>query len=107
MRSIRPSSRGGGRVENAGNSCEGGIADRGCRLRVVGLLGPTAAGKARLAVEAASQAGAILLSCDSMKVYRGMDVGTAKPAPAQRPAWRGLDLVDPWERYDASRFRQL
>lgn len=70
-------------------------------------MGPTAAGKARLAVEAAARAGAILLSCDSMKVYRGMDVGTAKPPRAERPAWRGLDLVDPWERFDASRFRDL
>jgi tRNA dimethylallyltransferase len=42
-----------------------------------------------------------------MKVYRRMDVGTAKPAPAERPQWLGLDLVDPWERFDASRFRAL
>lgn len=76
-------------------------------LRVVALMGPTAAGKARLARAAAEAAGALLVSCDSMKVYRGMDVGTAKPAPAERQAWIGLDLVHPWERFDASRFRDL
>ncbi len=70
-------------------------------------MGPTASGKAELALAVARATGALLLSCDSMKVYRGMDVGTAKPAPAERAAWRGLDLVDPWERYDASRFRAL
>lgn len=71
--------------------------------RVVAILGPTGSGKAELAVAAASSSGALLLSCDSMKVYRGMDVGTAKPI--RREGWLGLDLVDPWERFDASRFR--
>lgn len=76
-------------------------------IHVVAIMGPTASGKAELALAAARATGAILLSCDSMKVYRGMDVGTAKPPPDERGAWRGLDLVDPWERYDASRFRAL
>lgn len=70
-------------------------------------MGPTAAGKARLAREAAAVTRALLVSCDSMKVYRGMDLGTAKPAVAERDAWIGLDLVDPWERFDANRFRDL
>lgn len=70
-------------------------------------MGPTASGKAELALAAARASGALLLSCDSMKVYRGMDVGTAKPPPDERVHWRGLDLVDPWERFDASRFRAL
>ena len=62
-----------------------------------------------LAVAAARATGAILLSCDSMKVYRGMDAGTAKPSASAREGvdWRGLDLVDPWESYDANRFRGL
>lgn len=70
-------------------------------------MGPTASGKAELALAAARATGAILVSCDSMKVYRGMDVGTAKPAAAERHLWLGLDVVDPWERFDASRFRAL
>lgn len=76
-------------------------------IHVVAIMGPTASGKAELALAAARASSAVLLSCDSMKVYRGMDVGTAKPGPVERSAWRGLDLVDPWERYDASRFRAL
>lgn len=77
------------------------------QVRVVALMGPTAAGKARLAREAAAATRALLVSCDSMKVYRDMDLGTAKPAAAERGAWIGLDLVDPWERFDANRFREL
>ena len=74
------------------------------RLRVVALLGATASGKARLALEAARRAGAEILSCDSMKVYRGLDVGTAKPDAATRSAvrWHGLDLVEPHERFDVA-----
>lgn len=70
-------------------------------------MGPTASGKAELALATARATGALLLSCDSMKVYRGMDVGTAKPPPSERAEWVGLDLVDPWERFDATRFRAL
>lgn len=77
------------------------------QVRVVALMGPTAAGKARLAREAAAATRALLVSCDSMKVYRDMDLGTAKPAAAERGSWIGLDLVDPWERFDANRFREL
>lgn len=76
-------------------------------VRVVAVLGPTGSGKARLSLAAAEATGALLVSCDSMKVYRGMDVGTAKPPAAERARWAGLDLVDPWERFDASRFRAL
>jgi tRNA dimethylallyltransferase len=83
--------------------------DREARLtiHVVAIMGPTASGKAELALAAARATDALLVSCDSMKVYRGMDVGTAKPAAPERSRWRGLDLVDPWERFDASRFRAL
>ena len=46
------------------------------------ILGPTASGKTAVAVAAARLAGAEILSVDSMQVYRGMDVGTAKPTQA-------------------------
>jgi tRNA dimethylallyltransferase len=63
------------------------------------VIGPTASGKGRLAVEVARAVGGEVVSADSMKVYRGMDVGTAKPGPAAR---RGVpfhlfDLRDPRE----------
>ena len=76
-------------------------------IHVVAIMGPTASGKAELALATARATGALLLSCDSMKVYRRMDVGTAKPDPAERAEWVGLDLVEPWERFDATRFRAL
>ncbi len=79
------------------------------RTRVVAIVGPTAGGKARLAAAVAQATGLPLLSCDSMKVYRGMDIGTAKPPAELREGidWRGIDLVGPWESFDASQFRAL
>lgn len=77
------------------------------RTQVFAIVGPTGSGKARLAKAAAEALGAQLISTDSMKVYRRMDAGTAKPAPAERGLWRGLDLVEPWERFNAQRFVEL
>jgi len=73
-------------------------------LRV--LVGPTASGKSALALALAERAGAEIVSLDSMQVYRGMDVGTAKPDPAERGRvpHHLLDLVSPAERYDVVRF---
>ncbi|MEC8424903.1 MAG: isopentenyl transferase family protein, partial [Myxococcota bacterium] len=50
-------------------------------MSVLLLGGPTAAGKSDLAVELAEQHDAVLVSADAMTVYRGLDVGTAKPSP--------------------------
>ena len=47
--------------------------------RIVCVVGPTASGKTKMAVELAKQLGGEVISCDSMQIYRGMDVGTAKP----------------------------
>ena len=71
------------------------------------LVGPTASGKSALALAVAEAAGAELVSLDSMLVYRGMDVGTAKPDPAERARVRHhlLDLVAPNEEFDVARFQ--
>lgn len=76
------------------------------RLELCCLVGPTAAGKSELALALAERAGAELVSLDSMQVYRGMDVGTAKPSPGERARVRHhmLDLADPSERFDVTRF---
>jgi tRNA dimethylallyltransferase len=73
---------------------------------VHGLIGPTASGKSALALAVAERCGAELVSLDSMQVYRGMDVGTAKPTPAERARVRHhmLDLVEPSAVYDVSRY---
>ncbi len=65
--------------------------------RIVVVLGPTASGKSDVAMAAArAVAGTEIVAVDAMQVYRGMDIGTAKPTPADRAAvvHHGLDLVD-------------
>ncbi len=75
-------------------------------LPLVFLLGPTASGKSALALEAASRLPLEIVSVDSALVYRGMDIGTAKPSAAERAAvpHHLIDLVDPTESYSAARF---
>ena len=72
------------------------------------LVGPTASGKSAVALELARRHRDLeLVSVDSMQVYRGMDIGTAKPSPAERGeiVHHLLDVVDPDEDYTAVRFR--
>jgi tRNA dimethylallyltransferase len=68
--------------------------------RPIFILGQTASGKHEAAEVLADRLGAPLISIDSMKVYRGMDIGTAKP---QRP-YRLIDICDPADSYNAGRF---
>jgi tRNA dimethylallyltransferase len=77
--------------------------------RVITILGCTASGKGTLARALARQIGGEILSIDSMKVYRGMDIGTAKPGPAERAAvlHHLIDVADPWESFSAARFVEL
>ena len=71
------------------------------------LVGPTASGKTEAALRVAEALGAEILSIDSMQVYRGMDVGTAKPTAEQRARIRHhlLDLVDPSEAFSVAAFQ--
>ncbi|HTO68422.1 MAG TPA: tRNA (adenosine(37)-N6)-dimethylallyltransferase MiaA [Myxococcota bacterium] len=73
------------------------------RPRVLALVGPTGTGKTELACEIARRSGAEIVSADSMQVYRGMDVGTAKPSAALRAEvpHHALDLVAPDEPMSA------
>lgn len=70
------------------------------------LVGPTASGKNSGAIPIARALGAEILVLDSMKVFRGMDVGTAKPTAEMRAAvpHHALDLVDPSEPFDIARY---
>jgi len=72
------------------------------------LLGPTASGKSRLAMQLASAHPVEIVSVDSAQVYRGMDIGTAKPSTAERRAvpHHLIDLIDPTQSYSAGRFRE-
>jgi tRNA dimethylallyltransferase len=73
-------------------------------LRVI--CGPTAAGKSGLALALAARHPIAILSADSRQVYRGFDVGTAKPSAAERAAvpHYGVDVADPEERYSAAQW---
>ena len=70
------------------------------------LVGCTASGKTAVAHAIARESGALVLSADSMLVYRGMDVGTAKPTAAERAGvvLRGVDLADPDDPFSAGRW---
>ena len=76
------------------------------RLPVVAIVGPTATGKSKLAVELALAVGGEVVSCDSTAVYRGFDIGTDKPSIMDR---RGvphhlIDIVEPASGYSAARY---
>jgi tRNA dimethylallyltransferase len=75
-------------------------------LRVVALAGPTASGKSAAALALAHTLGAEIVSVDSALVYRGMDIGTAKPSAAERAAvpHHLIDIRDPREAYSAAEF---
>src|SRR6476661_3119819 len=70
------------------------------------LTGPTAAGKSQVGVELALRLNAEIVSLDSMAVYRGMDIGTAKPSPAdaQRVRHHLLDIAPPSDEFSLSEY---
>ncbi|MBH5328850.1 tRNA (adenosine(37)-N6)-dimethylallyltransferase MiaA [Eikenella sp. S3360] len=70
------------------------------------LLGPTAAGKTALALELAGRIPLEIISLDSALIYRGMDIGTAKPTPAERAAvpHHLIDIIDPPQNYSVADF---
>lgn len=74
--------------------------------RVIALAGPTASGKSAAALALAAELGAEIVSVDSALVYRGMDIGTAKPTAQERAAvpHHLIDIRDPREAYSAAEF---
>ncbi len=76
------------------------------RHPLIVLTGPTASGKSQIALDWARRTRGWILSCDSLLFYRGADIGTAKPTPAEReeiPHF-GMDLCDPREVFDLPRY---
>lgn len=70
------------------------------------IAGPTASGKTALSIALAKELNGEIVSCDSMQVYRHMDIGTAKPSLGERQGivHHMLDVADPWEDYSVSRY---
>jgi len=79
------------------------------RRRVPALVGPTASGKSAAAMALAEELGLEVVSADAMQVYRGLDIGTAKPTPEERRrvTHHLVDVVDPDERFSVARFVDL
>ena len=76
---------------------------------IICIAGPTASGKTALAVELAKELGGEVVSCDSMQVYKRMDIGTAKPTLEERQGivHHMLDVAEPDEDFSVSRYCEL
>ena len=79
------------------------------KKRVFGFVGPTASGKTALSLAFAERTGGEILCMDSMQVYRGMDIGTAKPTAEERAraTHHLLDLVSPSESFSVAEYQRL
>jgi len=77
--------------------------------RVVVIAGPTASGKTTVGVELSLRLNGEIINADSMQVYRGMDIGTAKPSAAEQKGvpHHLLDVVEPDEAFNAAIFRSM
>jgi tRNA dimethylallyltransferase len=77
--------------------------------RPVFIAGPTAVGKSEIALLLAEKIGGEIITADSMQVYRGLDIGTAKPSPAERARvpHHLIDICDLTENFDAAQFIRL
>jgi tRNA dimethylallyltransferase len=77
--------------------------------RLLAIVGPTATGKSEAAIRVAERLSTEVVSVDSMTVYRGMDVGTAKPSPEERRRVRHhlFDVADPSEDSSVARYQEL
>ena len=73
---------------------------------IICIAGPTASGKTALAVALARELDGEVVSCDSMQVYKRMDIGTAKPSLEERQGipHHMIDVAEPWEDYSVSRY---
>lgn len=77
------------------------------KINLIAVVGPTASGKTALAIDLAKKYGGEIICADSRSIYKGLDVGTAKPTPLERDGvpHYGLDLVRPDESYSAADFQ--
>lgn len=76
--------------------------------KLIVIVGPTASGKTSLAIDLAARYGGEIICADSRTVYKGMDIGTAKPSLLEQcgvPHW-GLDLVNPGESFNVAMFKE-
>ena len=79
------------------------------KIPLVVILGPTAAGKSKLAIELAQKFGLEIINADSMQIYRGMDIGSAKPSLKERSlvTHHLIDIKDPDEEFSAAQYKEV
>ena len=77
--------------------------------RIICVIGPTASGKTKLAVHLAKAYDGEVVSCDSMQIYKHMDIGTAKPTPEEMEGVRHhlIDIIEPGEDFSVGKYVQL
>ncbi len=77
--------------------------------KIILIVGPTGAGKTTFAIDLARWFNGEIVGADSMQIYRRMDIGTAKPTPAERAAspHHMIDIVDPDENFDAAAYAKM
>lgn len=78
-------------------------------MKLLAIVGPTAVGKTTLSIALAQQINAEIISCDSMQVYRGMDIGTAKATEEERKTipHHMIDIVDPDVNFTVADYQRL
>jgi len=84
------------------------VATRNKNIDLLTIVGPTASGKSALALKIAKDFNGEIITADSRTVYKGMDIGTAKPTKVEQkltPHW-GLDLVEPGQNFSAAQFKE-
>ncbi len=76
---------------------------------IICVVGPTASGKTALAIELAKELGGEVVSCDSMQIYRRMDIGTAKPTPEEMQGipHHMIDICDPTDDFSVGRYTEM
>ncbi len=91
------------------NSVDLANAERALALKCWYLTGATASGKSQVSLELAKKLDAEIVSLDSMAIYRGMDIGTAKPSREQQGEvpHHLIDIIDPNETFSVSQYREL
>jgi tRNA dimethylallyltransferase len=79
------------------------------KIRIAAIVGPTASGKTALAIELASRLDGEIISCDSMQIYRRMDIGTAKPTKEEQSKVRHhlIDLLEPDISFSCAEYVEL
>lgn len=79
------------------------------KIKLPIIVGPTASGKSALAFALAEELGGEIVSCDSMQIYRRMDIGTAKPTAEEQRRVRHhmIDIVEPWDNFSCADYAVL